>query len=96
MPKLKPNRLLGATLLALVLLAGQVAMVRHQASHHADHPDAACALCLTAAPLAGGPVAVGWPLIFSTTVVFVVAPLVAAVARTAPRAASARAPPLPV
>lgn len=92
----KVNRLLGVTLLVLTLVAGQVVMVRHQASHHAGHPDAACALCLAAAPLGGGPVTVGWPLILPTAVILAVASLVAPVCSTVPRAATARAPPLSV
>jgi len=92
----KPNRLLGVSLLALTLLAGQVAMVRHQASHHAGHPDAACALCLAAAPLGGGPVAVGWPLFLPTPVRLAPPVVVASVSYTALRPARARAPPLPV
>jgi len=92
----KPNRILAPTLLALTLLASQVAMVRHQASHHAGHPDAACAQCLVAAPLGGGPVAVGWPLLLSIPVRLAPPVVVASVSYTAPQPAQARAPPLPV
>lgn len=92
----KPNRLLGVALLALTLLAGQVVMVCHQASHHAGYPNTTCAQCLVAVPLGGGPVAAGWPLILSADPVLAVAFLAVGVFCTAPRAARARAPPLSV